>query len=53
MTYSVYARAQELYRKVNDEEGPEAAKRKFDDYLRWSFMIPDLLQIATEMAGGT
>ena len=51
--YSVYARAQELYRKVNAEAGPEAAKRQFDEYLRWSFMIPDLMQIATEMAGGT
>ena len=39
--YSVYARASELYRKVNLEEGPEAARDKMNDYLRWAFMLDE------------
>ena len=36
--YSAYARYQHIYRKVEAEEGPEAATQKAADYWAWFFM---------------
>ena len=49
VVYSAYARAEEIYRKVNAEEGPDVARQKFNDYLRWFLMVPDLLEMVGEM----